>query len=107
MEIARRGLLKATSLALTGLASPIWTGWSADSGSSPILSDFHPLTRLLLQRAQLANTHTGPVDQSRVERVIRKLSGAQGYANPPVIKWLTDPFETFAYLSGFGLDELL
>jgi hypothetical protein len=35
------------------------------------------------------------------------MSDTQGYANPPVIKWLTDPFEAFAYLSGLGLDELL
>ena len=63
MEIDRRGLLKATCLALTGLVPPIWTGWSADLGNSPILPDLHPLTKLLLQRAQLANTHTGPVDQ--------------------------------------------
>jgi hypothetical protein len=105
MEIDRRGLLKATCLVLTGLASP--TGWSADLRSSPILSDFHPLTRLLLHRAQLANTHTGPVDQSKIERVIREMSSAQGYANPPVIKWLADPFDAFAYLSRLGLDELL
>ena len=65
MDIDRRRLLK--TLALTGLASPVWTGWSTDSGTSPVLSDFHPLTRLLLQRAQLASNHTGPVRVSITE----------------------------------------
>ena len=105
MDIDRRRLLK--TLALTGLASPVWTGWSTDSGSSPILSDFHPLTRLLLQRAQLASNHTGRVDQSRIERLIHQKVRIQPWIKPPVIKWLADPFEAFAYLSRIGLDELL
>jgi hypothetical protein len=105
MDIDRRRLLK--TLALTGLASPIWTGWSSDSSSSPILSDFHPLTRLLLHRAQLARDHTGAVDQSRIECLIRQQVRFQAWIKPPVIKWLADPLDAFAYLNRLGLDELL
>jgi len=86
------------TLALAGLASPIWAGWSTDSGSSPLLFDFHPLTRLLLHRAQLASNCAGPADQSRIERLIQQEVVTHSYTNPPVIKWLADPFAAFAYL---------
>ena len=41
---------------------------------------------------------------SRVERVIRETADAQGCANPPVIKWLADPFSVFDHLRGYSLD---
>ena len=42
-----------------------------------------------------------------IERLIHREIVDQGYANPPVIKWLTDPFEAFAYVNKLSLDELL
>jgi len=40
-------------------------------------------------------------------RVIHDTAFVQGYAKSPVIKWLTDPFSAFGYLSPYGLDALL
>lgn len=42
MDIDRRGLLKASCLALTGLATPFWAGSTAEAGSTPFQSRFHP-----------------------------------------------------------------
>jgi hypothetical protein len=49
----------------------------------------------------------GRANRALIERLIHKEVITQGYANPPVIKWLADPFDAFEYLSRPGLDELL
>ena len=68
---------------------------------------WHPFTRSLLDRARQASLVDGRANRALIERLIHQETVTQGYANPPVIKWLADPFEAFAYLSGLGLDELL
>ena len=103
MDIDRRGLLKAGCLGLTGLAVLPRIASSAVLD----LSNFQPMTKLLLKRAQRAGACTGPVDVGGIEGLVRKEALAQGWLKPPIIKWLADPSEAFAYLSQLGLDELL
>src|SRR5882757_8184438 len=108
MDIDRRRLLGATAcLALTGLAGPLGASTPADADEIPVAPPWHPLTRSLLHRARRGSSVCGPADTARVERIIRETSRAQGRANPPVIKWLTDPSCAFDYLSRYGLDALL
>jgi hypothetical protein len=105
MKINRRNLLWATAaLAMTGLVGP------TSSQASPTGSDefpWHPFTRSLLDRARQASSANWRADTARIERLIHQEFVTQRYANPPVIKWLADPFDAFAYLSRLGLDELL
>jgi hypothetical protein len=101
MKIDRRNLLWATA----GLAMTKLIGHPRPAGSDE--PPWYPLTRALLDRARRANSARGPVDTTGIERVIRDMFSARGYANPPVIKWLADPFEAYAHLSRLGLDELL
>ena len=103
MEIDRRELLKAGCLGLTGLAVlPRIT-----SSAVVDLSNFQPMTKLLLERAQRAGACTGPVDVGRIEGRVRKEALAQGWLKPPIIKWLTEPSDAFDFLSQFGLHQLL
>ena len=67
---------------------------------------WHPLTRLLLDRAQLAS-FVATADTSRVECIIRRTASARGWSKPPVIKRLADPSGAFDHLSRYGLDALL
>jgi hypothetical protein len=103
MEIHRRELLKAGCLGLTGLALLPRIASSAVVD----LSNFQPMTKLLLERAQRAGACTGPVDVGRIEGLVRKEALAQGWLKPPIIKWLTEPSDAFDFLSQFGLHQLL
>jgi hypothetical protein len=108
MDIDRRRFLSATAcLALTGLAGPLEASAPAAADENPIAPPWHPLTRSLLDRAGRANSADGTANTAQVERVIRDTAGAQGCANPPVIKWLADPSDAFYRLSRYGLDALL
>ena len=105
MKIDRRSLLSATAcLAMMKLVGPAF-GYASRIGS--VEFPWHPFTRSLLDRARRASSARTRVDTTGVEQVIREMSGAQRYANSPVIKWRADPFEAFAYLCGYGLDALL
>ena len=68
---------------------------------------WHPLTRSLLDRARRASLVNGRANRALIEHLIHQEADTQGYAEPPVIKWLADPFEAYAHLSQLGLDELL
>lgn len=108
MDIDRRRLLEATAcLTLTGLARPLGASTPADADTIPDTPPWHPLTRSLLHRARRASSADGPANTARVEHVIRDTAGAQGWANPPVIKWLPDPSGAFDQLRRYGLDALL
>jgi hypothetical protein len=74
---------------------------------SPVAPPWRPLTRSLLHRARRASSADGPTYTARVERIIRETAGAQGWANPPIIKWLPDPSGAFDHLGRYGLDALL
>ena len=101
MDIDRRKLLAgSTCLALTGLVESAVAYCRSDTAERDEAPPWHLLTRSLLDCARRANT-------ASTERLIRDVARAQGYAKPPVIKWLADPFDAFAYLSRLGLDELL
>ena len=105
MKIDRRNLLWVTAgLAMTKLVGP------ASSQASLAGSDafpWHPFTRSLLDRARQASLVDGRANTALIERLIHQETVTQGYANSPVIKWLADPFDAFAYLGRLGLDELL
>ena len=103
MDIDRRGLLKAGCLGLTELAVLP----RIPSSAVVDLSNFQPMTKLLLERAQRAGACTGPVDVSGIEELTCKEALAQGWPKPPVIKWLAEPSEAFDFLSQFGLHQLL
>jgi hypothetical protein len=105
MNINRRTLLQGSAcLALTGLS---WLPEAeARDGMEERPARWHPLTRTLLDRAQRASS-AATADTSRIEGVIRQVAYAQGWTNPPVIKWLADPSGAFDHLSGYGLDALL
>ena len=105
MKIDRRNLLWATAgLAMATLVGPTSSKFSlAGSDEFP----WHPFTRSLLDRARQASSVDGRANAARIERIIRETALTQGWTKPPVIKWLADPFETFAFLSRLGLDELL
>ena len=108
MDIERRSLLRATfGLALSGLASRSGVSTIAEADEIPVASAWHPLTRSLLVRARKASSAGGRTDTSLVGRVIHDMAFAQGCTNSPVIKWLSDPFSAFDYLSRYGLDALL
>ena len=103
MDIDRRGLLKAGCLGLTGL-----TVLPRIASSAVVdLSNFQPMTKLLLERAQRASACMGPADLGGIESLVREEALAQGWSDPPVIKWLADPSDAFDYLSQFGLHQLL
>jgi hypothetical protein len=105
MKIDRRSLLSATAcLALAKLVGPTFGHPRPTSSDGP---PWHPFTRSLLERARRANSARGLADTAGVERVIRNTAGAQGCADPPVIKWLADLSCTFDHLSRYGLDALL
>jgi hypothetical protein len=105
MKIDRRNLLWATAgLAMTTLVGPASCQASlASSNGFP----WHPFTRSLLDRARQASSVNGRAHTALIERLIHQEVVTQGYANPPVIKWLADPFDAFAYLRRLGLEELL
>jgi hypothetical protein len=108
MDIERRSLLRATScLALSGLAGRFGASTPAEADEIPVVPAWHPLTRSLLDRARKASSADGRTNTSPVESVIRDIAFAQGCTKSPVIKWLTDPFSAFGYLSRYGLDALL
>lgn len=108
MDIHRRRLLKGTAcLALAGLAGPAKTRRLTDLEGLPVPTSWHPLTSALLHRARRASIATGPVDKSGIERIIHDTVGALRWSDLPVIKWLADPFDAFAYLSRHDLDHLL
>ena len=68
---------------------------------------WHPFTRSLLDRARQASSVDGRANTAPIERLIHQEILTQGYANPPVIKWLAEPSDAFDYLSRLGLPELL
>jgi hypothetical protein len=68
---------------------------------------WHPLTRSLLERARTIDRSRDAPDRSMVERTIRQLADASGYAEPLVIKWVDTTQDAFDGLSRFGLDALL
>ena len=80
MDIDRRGLLKAGCLGLIGLT------FLPRIASSAVLdlSNFHPMTKLLLERAQRAGACTGRVDVSGIEELTCKEALAQGRPNLPL-----------------------
>jgi hypothetical protein len=105
MNIDRRTLLQGSaSVALTGLSWP--SEAAPQDGMEERLARWHPLTRSLLDRARRASS-ADTADAIRIEGVIRRVANAQGWSNPPVIKWLADPSSAFDYLSRYGLDALL
>ena len=105
MEIDRRNLLWATAgLAMTRLVGPA-SSQAGLAGSDEF--PWHPITRSLLDRARQASLVDGRANAALIERLIHQETVTRGYANPPVIKWLDDPFEAFAHLSRLDLDELL
>jgi hypothetical protein len=105
MNIDRRTLLQGSAcLALTGLSWP--SEAEGQDGMEGRLARWHPLTRSLLDRAQRASS-AATADASRIEGVIRQVARAQGWAKPPIIKWLADPSGAFDHLSRYGLDALL
>ncbi|WP_426530478.1 hypothetical protein [Bradyrhizobium sp. McL0615] len=108
MDIDRRKVLAGSFC----LALESWTGNTVVDLRPGIVASmettpWHPLTRSLLDRAQRANAADGRANTASIERTIRDVARVRGCANPPVIKWRTDPFEAYAYLSQLGLDELL
>jgi hypothetical protein len=105
MKIDRRKLLWATAgLAMTKLVGPT-SSQASLTGSDEF--PWHPFTRSLLDRARQASSVDGRANTALIERLIHQEVVAQGYAHPPVIKWLADPFDAFAHISRLGLDELL
>lgn len=105
MEIDRRNLLWATAgLAMTKLVGPA-SSQAGLAGADEF--PWHPITRSLLDRARQACSVDCRANRSLIEHLIHQEADTQGYANPPVIKWLADPFEAFAYLRRIGLDALL
>lgn len=105
MKIDRRNLLWATAgLAMTKLVGRT-SSQASLAGSDEFL--WHPFTRLLLDRARQASSVDGRANTALIERLIHQEVVAQGYANPPVIKWLADPFDAFAHLRRLDLDVLL
>jgi hypothetical protein len=108
MDIDRRKLLASSAgLALTGLVEPAVAHPRTDTTSRDEAPPWHPLTRSLLDRARRANRIDRRANTAIIERLIRDVARAQGCAKTPVIKWLADPFEAYAYLSQLGFDELL
>jgi hypothetical protein len=104
MRINRRNLLWATAgLAMTKLVGPA-SSQASLAGSDEFL--WHPFTRSLLYRARQASLVDGRANTVLIERLIHQEVRIQA-CKPPVIKWLADPFDAFAYLSRLGLDELL
>ena len=82
-EEAQWTLIGENCLALTGLATPSWAGSTAEAGSTPFVSSFHPLTRLLLDMAQRASIRTEPVNRGRIEGLIcRQMSRKDGRKLP-------------------------
>lgn len=104
MEIDRRKLLSASaSLAMVKLVGPAFRPLRL-AGFEPA---WHPFTRSLLDRARRASLVDGRANRALIEHLIHLEADTQRYANLPVIKWLTDPFDAFEYLSRLGLDKLL
>ena len=105
MEIDRRNvLLTAACLPIVKLVGPTFSCPRHAGIDEP---PWHPLTRSLLDRARQACSVDGRTNRALIEQLIHREVDTQGYANPPVIKWLADPFHAFEYLSRLGLDELL
>jgi hypothetical protein len=63
------------------------------------------LDPLPLERAQRIGRDCYAPDRAKAERAIRQL--ADGYAEPPVIKWMGTPADAHDRLSRLGLDALL
>ena len=105
MSINRRKLL----LAMAGLTMTRLVGPASSQANLAGSNEFpwHPFTRSLLNRARQASLVDGRANTALIERLIHQEFVNQRKANPPVIKWLADPFDAFAYLSGIGLGELL
>ena len=105
MEIDRRKLLSASAcLALVKLVGPKFGPPRPAGLDEP---PWQPLTRSLLDRARQASLVDGRTNRALIENLIHQEAETLGYAEPPVIKWLADPFDAFEYLSRLGLDELL
>ena len=99
MDIGRRELLAGMGLAV--MVSPWGAVWVGAEDAAPSNRDWHPLTQSLLDRANRAGRQ---VDRSRVERIIREVSGEHGR---PVIKWMDTPGRAFEHLVRYPLDELV
>ena len=80
MDIDRRGRLRAGCLGLTGLAVLP----RIPSSAVVDLSNFQPMTKLLLERAQRAGACTGRVDVSGIEELTCKEALARGGPNLPL-----------------------
>jgi hypothetical protein len=71
------------------------------------VTECHPLTRSLLDRARKIGQCREAPDGAAVERAIGQFAGSSDYARRPVIKWMDTPSDAFDHLSRFGLDALL
>jgi hypothetical protein len=108
MEIDRRRvLIGGACAALTGAVGT--GGFVLDPVTSAIPGSglWHPLTRLLLERARRASRCTEAPDRGAVERAVRAVADASGRTGPLVIKWMDSPADAHDHLSRLGLEALL
>jgi hypothetical protein len=102
----RRALVGTVCTALTGAIGRAGANPSPDEPDIGA-DEWHSLTRSLLERAHKIGRSCDAPDRHVIERTIRKLADASGYAEPPVIEWMDTPTDAFDHLSRFGLDALL
>jgi hypothetical protein len=107
MNIDRRQLLIGSAGA--ALAGSFGVPAGPDNGLSGILdrAEWHLLTRSLLERARRIDRGHDAPDRTVVERTIRQLADASGYAEPPVIKWMDTATDAYDHFGRLGLDALL
>jgi len=105
MNIDRRQLLIGAALA--GALGPFHASLGPRLSGIPGADDWHPLTQSLLERARKIGGVSSAPDRAVVERTIRQIADASGYAEQPVIKWMDTPADAFDHLSRIGLDALL
>ena len=108
MNIDRRQLLIGSAgVALVGSLGGVVAG--PDTGLSGIQdrTEWHPLTRSLLERARSIGSICRAPDRTVVERNIRQLADASGCTEPLVIKWMDTPADAHDHLNRFGLDALI
>lgn len=108
MDINRRQvLIGVAGAALAGSLGGALAGPSPLPPDIPDADRWHPLTHSLLERARGTNLRRMAPDRAVVERTIRQIADASGYAEPLVIKWMESPTDAFDHLSRLGLDALL